>query len=919
MVLYRRIRAWLRRGRLEAELREELAQHAAWKAESLMADGIDEVEARRRAAVAVGNATRHRESAWGIWGFASLDSLLQDIRYGVRVLAKSPAFTGFAVASLAIGIGAGTAVFSLTDAVLLRTMAVHDPSSLVLMRWTSGPVFPFTSLNGNGKQSETGLASTSFSYAAYRSFRDEASRYLDVLGFADLDQVNAAIDGRAELATAHVVSENYFDVLGVTPQRGRALGAIDSVPTATPAAVISDRFWRRRFGGGDAIGKVVSVNAVPVTIVGIAPASFHGTGQVGSDPDLFLPLMLHSRFMPNDDPILDPNFWWVLMLGRLKPGANVTEARDSLDVLLKRTVASAKPELTPKDLPRVDLEPGARGQLEERDTMRDPLRTMAIVTSIVLLVACANVASLLLARGRSRVRELSIRVAIGASRGRVVRQLLTEAVLLALAGTVVGVLIATWMSAALAPALSQGSEPTEVLTRVDARVLAVATAIAGAAALLFGLLPAFRATDLHVGVGLQTAGRGSIHGSRRRLLPGALVVAQIALSLLLVAGAGLMIRSVWNLERVPLGFDASNLLLFRIDPSLSGYDGQRSMDIYSRVLERLRATPGVTAASLSNHRLISNSSTIAVVSRADETRPPGGSAEMATYERTHLGWNLVVDERFFTTMGIRFVRGRTFSPADEKGAPLVIINRSLARQLFQTDDADDAIGRQIDVGSRRQSHPPLQVIGVVEDARYTSLRAKMPPTAYTYYRQFPEMKNPATFEIRTAVPPYTLVSSVNDIVREIDPNLPVARITTQTEQIERSLRTERLFARLATLLGGVAVLLSAIGLYGLLAYGVARRTPEIGLRMALGAERGVVRWMILRESLTLAIAGLLFGIPTALAGARVLQSMLFGLAPTDPGTITAASLAMLALAIVAGYIPARRASRVEPMTALRTE
>jgi predicted permease len=916
MVLYRRIRAWLRRNRLEAELREELAQHSAWKAESFMADGIDEAEARRRAAVAIGNVTRHRESARSIWGFASLDSLLQDIRYGARVLTKSPAFTAFAVASLAIGIGAGTAVFSLTDAVLLRTMAVRDPASLVLMRWTSGPVFPFTSLNGNGDQNETGLASTSFSHVAYRSFRDEASRYLDVLGFADLYQVNAAVDGRSELATAHVVSDNYFDVLGVAPQRGRALGPIDNEPAAMPAAVISDRFWHRRFGGGDAIGKVLSVNAVPVTVVGIAPASFHGTGQVGSDPDLFLPLMLHSRFMPNDDPIMDPNFWWVLMLGRLKPGANAAETRDALDVLLKRTVASAKPNLTAKDLPRVDLKPGAHGQLEERDAMRDPLRTMAIVTVIVLLVACANVASLLLARGRSRVRELSIRVAIGASRRRVVRQLLTEAVLLALAGTVVGVLLATWMSGALAPALSQGGETAEILTRIDARVLTVAVAIAGAAAVLFGLLPAFRATDLHVGSGLQTAGRGSVHGAHRRILPGALVVAQIALSLLLVAGAGLMIRSVWNLEGVPLGFDASNLLLFRIDPSLSGYDGQRSLDIYTRVLDRLRATPGVAAASLSNHKLISNSSTIGIASRADETRPGQGSEEMAAYERAHLAWNLVVDEHFFATMGIRFVRGRTFSPADEKGAPVAIVNRSLARQLFQTEDA---IGREFDFGSRRQSHPPIQIVGVVEDARYTSMRAKMPATAYTFYRQHPETKTPATFEVRTSVPPSTLVASVSDIVRETDPNVPVAGITTQTEQIEQSLRTERLFARLATLLGGVAVLLSAIGLYGLLAYGVARRTPEIGLRMALGAERGVVRWMILRESLVLAIAGLLFGIPTALAGARVLRSMLFGLAPTDPATITVASLAMLALAIVAGYIPARRASRVEPMTALRSD
>jgi predicted permease len=916
MVLYRRLQAWLHRNRLEAELREELAQHAAWKTESLMADGVDEPEARRRAAVAVGNATRHRERARGIWGFPSIDSLLQDIRYGARVLTRSPAFTGFAVASLAIGIGAGAAVFSLADTVLLRTMAVRDPASLVLMRWTSGPVSPFSSLNGNGDQNDSGLSSTSFSYVAYHSFRADASRYLDVIGFADLYQVNASVDGRAELATAHVVSDNYFDVLGVIPARGRALGAIDDTATATPAAVISDRFWRRRFGGGDALGKTVSINAVPVTIVGIAPASFHGTGQVGTDPDLFVPLALHGRMMPGDDPMMDPNFWWVLMLGRLKPGVNAAEARDALDVLLKRTVASAKPELTARDLPRVDLKPGALGQFEERDAMREPLKTMGIVTAIVLLVACANVASLLLARGRSRVRELSIRVAIGAPRTRVVRQLLTEALMLALAGGAVGVLLATWMSGALAPALSNGGDPTEILTHLDARVLAFAIATAGAAAILFGLIPAFRATDLQLSAGLQSAGRGSVHDSRRRILPGALVVVQIALSLLLVAGAGLMVRTVWNLERVTLGFNASNLLLFRIDPSLNGYDGQRTNDLYSRVLERVRSVPGVTAASLSSHKLISNSATIGIASRTDEVAPKPGSAELMSYAKTHTAWHLAVDERFFETLGIRFVRGRTFAAADEGGAPVAVINRSLARQLFQTDDA---VGREFAFGSQRQSHPPILVIGIVEDARYGSMREDMRPTAYVFYRQQPEMKNAATFEVRSAVSPYTLVPSMREIVREIDPNMPMYGVMTQTDQIETSLRTERLFARLAALLGGVAVLLSAIGLYGLLAYGVARRTPEIGLRMALGAERSLVRWMILRESLILAAVGLLLGIPAALVGARVLQSMLFGLAPTDPATVAVAALSMLVLAVLAGYIPARRASRVDPMVALRAD
>ncbi len=299
MTVFRRLRAWLRRSRLDAELREELAQHTAWKTESLMADGLDRQEAHRRAAIAVGNVTRYRESARGVWGFQALDSLVQDIRYGVRVLAKSPAFTGFAVASLAVGIGAGAAVFSLADAVLLRTMAVRDPASLVLMRWRSGPVFPFSSLSGNGEQNTAGLASTSFSYAAYQSFRTDASRTLDVLGFADLYEVNAAIDGRAELASAHAVSDNYFDVLGVAPVIGRGLGAIDNRVDAPPAAVISDRFWKRRFGSSaDAVGRAVAVNAIPFTVVGIAPATFHGTGQVGSDPDLYCTVVASGAAQP---------------------------------------------------------------------------------------------------------------------------------------------------------------------------------------------------------------------------------------------------------------------------------------------------------------------------------------------------------------------------------------------------------------------------------------------------------------------------------------------------------------------------------------------------------------------------------------------------------------------------------------------
>jgi predicted permease len=917
MRVIRHLIASFRRSRLDDEMREELAQHAERKARQLAAEGLQPEEAHRQAVLAIGNATRLREDSRDIWGFPALDSVVQDVRYGLRQIVRSPAFSATAIASLAVGIGAGAAVFSLADAVLLRSLAVRDPGSVFVVKWRSGPVFPFSSLNGYGDQTAEGLASTSFSRAAYLSFVHDAIRYVDVLGFADLYEVNLTIDGRSEGGTAHAVSGNYFDLLGLQAAQGRTLGPMDDTPAGLPAAVISDRCWKRRFGGApDALGRTLQVSTVPFTVVGIAPASFHGTGQVGSDPDVFIPLSLHARVMPNDDPLDDPNFWWVVMMARLKPGVHAEDARSALDVLLKRTVATARPNLAAADYPRVELLPGGRGQLEDRDGMRDPLRTMAFVTMVVLLVACANVAGLLLARGRARVRELSIRVAIGAPRRRVVRQLFIEALLVGLAGCALGVGIANWLSAALAPALSTGLEAADILARIDLRVLGFALGTACVCAVLFGVFPALRATDLTGFAGLQESGRGTIAGRGRRLLSSALVVAQIALSLLLVVSATLMVRTVLNLERVDLGFDPSNLLLFRIDPTLNGYNADRTTAFYARVLERLRGAPGVTAVTLSSNRLISNSASINILSRLDETPPEPGSAAMHDYGKTHVAWSLTVDDQFFQALGIRLLRGRSFVAADANGPRTALVNRALARQVFHTEDV---VGRQVRLGTLKQTGSLLDIVGLVEDARYSSLRDSMPPTIYVYYRHGPPMKNPPTFEVRTSGSPAALVTTVREIVREIDPAVPVDRMMTQSEQIAKSLRQERLFARLATLLGAVALLLSGIGVYGLLAYTVARRTPEIGLRMALGAARGRVLWMVLCESLVLASAGLIVGVPVALAGTRVLRSLLYGLPPGDPATLAGAATAMLLLGAAAGYVPARSASRVDPLAALRAE
>ena len=916
MKFVRHLFAWLRRNRHDDDLREELAQHRAWTVDRLVADGVPENEAKRRAGVIVGNSLRHRERSRAVWGFPALETVAQDLRYGFRVLAKSRTFTTVAILSLAVGIGATAAVFSLANRILLRTMPVRDPSSLLEMKWTSGPVAPYDSGEGWSDETNASMTATFFSRDAYRSFQSGASRFVDVLGFADFDSVNLIIDGHAELGMAHGVSGNYFGVLGVTAAQGRVLTPTDDTPEAAGVTVISDAFWRRRFGTGAVLGRTMLINSVPFTIVGIAPAAFHGTGQVGTNPDVYVPLALKARVVPHDDSPLNPNFWWILTMARLKPGVDIAAAQAALDLLLKRTTAAAKPTLSASDLPSVQLRPGGRGQIETRDGMQQPLETMAAVTLIVLLVACANVAGLLLARGRARAREVSVRVAIGAPRARIVRQLFTEALLIAGGGGLLGVIGARWMSRALAPALSGSDAFASVVTGVDSRVLLFVVGVACASAVLFGLTPAIFATHVNVNAGLQHAGRATVAGRRRAPLTGALVAAQIALAMLLLAGAGLLVRSLGNLQREDLGFDPSHLLVFKIDPRLNSYTSDRATALCAHILDRLRATPGVESASLSSHVLIAGSASIASARRTDEPVAPEGPGWLP-FQEAHQAWILTIDSRFFATLGMHVLRGRTFAPGDATGAPVAIVNSRLARQLF---GSDDVVGRQFYRGAVRGTPPvPLTIVGVVEDAKYGSVRDEKPPTLYLDYRRPPGMTGVPAFELRTAAPPAALASTVREIVRAIDPMMPVFGVVSQQQQIADSLRRERLFARLATLLGAIALLLSGIGVYGLLAYGVTRRTPEIGLRMALGAPRGRMLWLVLRESLLLALIGLVVGVPLALAGTKLLSAMLFGLDPRDPATLGAASLGMVVLAAAAGYLPARRAARVDPLVALRSE
>jgi predicted permease len=429
-------------------------------------------------------------------------------------------------------------------------------------------------------------------------------------------------------------------------------------------------------------------------------------------------------------------------------------------------------------------------------------------------------------------------------------------------------------------------------------------------------VPAFRATDVQLATGLEETRRGVTAGRRRRFLSGALVAVQIALSLMLVAAAGLLVRSVRHLETVPLGFDAHNLLLFQIDPAAAGYTPERARQTIATVLDRVRAVPGVSAASTSSHRLMSNSSAMTAARRPEEAAPAPGSADVRTFFRTHGALRLTVDSDFFRTLRIPMLAGRGFSAADAGGQPVAVVNRLLAEQLFGTADA---VGREFRLGSEPGEAAPFRILGVVADARYASIRRGFEPTAYLFDKQSPDSTRPVTFEARTEGAPTAIAPTVRDIIRQIDSTLPVSRVGTQLEQIDRSIRTERLFARLAAMLGLVALALSGIGLYGLLAYSVTQRTPEIGIRMALGAERTAVRWLVLRESMVLAAAGLVAGVPAALAGTRIVESLLYQLPARDPLTIGGAAAFMVVLALIAAYLPARRASRVDPMVALRSE
>ena len=650
---------------------------------------------------------------------------------------------------------------------------------------------------------------------------------------------------------------------------------------------------------------------MPVTIVGVTPKGFHGALQIGDSPDVTLPMAVRPA-IESRAQWRDPTYWWVLVMARLRPGVSPDAVQALLDQTLKRTAAEANPSLVAHELPRLDVLPGAWGQ-DDRGGSRESLLIMASVVGVVLLVACATVANLLLVRGVSRVREVALRVAIGASRQRIVRQLVTEGLLLALIGSALGLLVADSIAAGLLPALSNSSFDSFNI-RTDWRVFLFTAVVAATCSVLFALVPSLRTTDVNAASGLQEHMRGTTGGRGGVRLTGGLVIVQVALSVLLVTVAGLLVYSIRNLQRVDPGFDASNTLIFRIDPVRAGYDLPRTRALLEEIQAGLSAIPNVRSASFSSATLISGGGSSGPAVPIDTPVVTPNSAEDRELQRQYSTMRLTVGDGFFGTLGIPVLRGREFAPGDTGQAqPVAVINRALAQRLF---GEADPIGRQFRWGTTKDA-TVMDVIGVCGDAKYTSIRTNAPPTLYTGYRQ--TRVAGTTFEVKTQGDPTTVVPQVREVVRGVDPHLPIAGVRTQEDQINASLQSVRLMATLATVLGGIAVLLAGIGLYGILAYSVSRRIPEIGIRMALGAEQWAVRWMVMKSALLLVLVGVTVGVVAALAGTSVVQSLLFGLSPTDPLTFVLAALLMLSVALAAAYLPARRASRVDPVVALRAE
>jgi predicted permease len=944
MRLFARLRSWfkwiVKPQRLENEMETEVRFHMESYAADLVRSGVPQQEALRRAHIEFGGIESHKDAVRASLGLRLWGELCADLRYGAHMLLRNPVFTAVIVLTLALGIGANTAIFSLIDAVMLKMLPVQQPEQLILLKWASqsqpGMMPRFVrSLSGDAYQDEKGrFTSTSFSYPIFEDIqRGTANLYSGVLAFSDADKLNVGANGEAGLAVGEYVSGDYFSTLGVRSALGRTISPADDAVGANPAMVISYDYWTRRFGRDPSlVGKTITVNGIPFTLAGVTASEFYGV-QPGSSIEVWIPLRTQPMVVPartdarngEVSKFADQGDWWVQIMARLKAGTSEQQATAALDVILQQNVSRipSRPGANGKIpvIPHAQSASASRGLDSLRDEFSRPLSVLMTVVGLVLLIACANVASLLLSRAATRQREIATRLALGAGQQRLIRQLLTESVLLATTGGVLGVALAYWASDLLLAFMSGGRNPVILHVSPNLHVLGFTVGISVLTGILFGLAPALRSIRLDLAPALKEGGAKIVgqSGQSRGMRLGlgkTLVVAQVALSLLLLIAAGLFVRTLSNLQNENFGFSHRNLLLFGIDPTQAGYKGERLQSFYEELRWRIEAIPGVQSASISSHSLIDDGMGIDGISIQGYAPKAGDRCESCDVGTVGVHINSV-GPRFFETFGIPLMLGRTIDETDREAAPKVgVINSVLARRYF---GSENPIGRRFGLGDSTKSGE-IAIVGVVGDTRYDEIRKEPPPTVYIPYMQHPDaLLSTLNFEVRTAGDPKGWIEPIRRTAQGLDRTLPLFNLKTQTEQIEQATFQERLFARLSSFFGLLALGLACVGLYGLMSSAVARRTNEIGIRMALGAPARRVLLMVLRETSWLAVIGIGTGIGAALMLTQFLRTMLFGLKPTDPFTLTGAALLLFAIAMVAGWIPARRASLIQPMQALRHE
>ncbi len=807
---------------------------------------------------------------------------------------KSPGFTAVALLSLALGIGANTAIFSLINGLLLKSLPVRRPQELRVLGWAGYQVSVRNFSGSINKTSDGRRSSWSFSYPAYCDFRDQAEGFSHVFAFSELGDLTVVANGVASTAWGMMVSGNFFDGYGARPLLGRAISPEDDRPEAEPVAMITHRFWERHFGlDPEVLGKELILNKTNFTVVAVLPRSYVGPAA-GDMADIYVPLAAQPLLNP-DNPLASQKHWWLEIMGRLSPQANGTQACASLEVLFRRALAASGDRI---DQPAILLEDGSRGVLRERLLMARPVGVLLALVGLVLVIACANVAGMLLARGATRRHEMAVRAALGAGRWRLIRQSLIDSLLLALIAGALGLVLSVWVRATIVGFLQDFFAEVHFDVQMDRRVLLFTLGISVFSALLFGLLPAWHISRANPAVGL---GNPRVQGSLRLRAGKILVAAQVALSLLLIAVAGLLVRSFVNLQKTDPGFDIENLLVFRLNADEAGYDKDKCARFYEEVRRSVAALPGVRAVALSHVSLLTGG-----VSTSDFSLP-GRPVPPEQHLNAH---ELHVSDRFFATMGIPLRRGRDFDPADTgTSTPGMIVNEAFLREFLPREDA---LGQLVQKGGCA-----YQIIGVCADAKYASVRGRMMPTMYLPCTQ--TSMSQACFQVRTVLPPLSLAPAVRKIVAGLDENIPVRRLTTQAYLFARSISLEQLCTILCGSLAALAVLLVCLGLYGLMAYNVARRTGEIGIRMALGARAQDVAGPIVRQALWLTGIGIVVGLPIVLLAVPILRSVVYGVAPRDPITMIGVVLLLLAVAAGAAWLPARRAARIDPMVALRSE